>query len=103
MSLVLEEGVTPTNDQLKEAIEIRCAECFPTLDFVNEFCGYETVPWKLVRKFTLSELLQEAYDRLLPVEKWKAAVTGQPIIYTKAFATSKHWQQFLKHKEQTEP
>ncbi len=76
----------PVSDaDLKEAICLMVSECFGAMCIANALGGSPSVPWEIVRKHRLAELVADALDRLLPVRDFKAAVTGTPFMETKAY------------------
>ena len=77
----------PVKDSdLLHAIELRCSECFPAMNIANALGGSRTVPWDLVRTYSLVEMLQEAKDRGLDLSNLKAAVDGRKVVESKAYA-----------------
>jgi hypothetical protein len=75
-----EPAYQPTDKELQEAIELRCSECFPAMNIANSIGGNtKSIEWRLVRSFSLVELIKEAMLRGLPVEQFKSAVGGKPI------------------------
>lgn len=82
---MIEINLEVSNAVLKEAIELRICECFPALNFANSLGGTETMAWKLVRKYGLVELVEEALDRGLPVGDFKSSVEGTRFIDCKLY------------------
>jgi len=74
--MILEEVVkTPVSDSaLLKAIELRCSECFPAMNLCNSLGGLQTIEWKVVRAFTLVDMVREARKRGLDLSDRKATV-----------------------------
>lgn len=75
--MILEEIVkTPVSDAaLIKAIELRCSECFPAMNIANALAGYETIEWKIVRAFSLVDMVREARKRGIDLSgRWWSSV-----------------------------
>ena len=74
--MILEEVVkTPVSDSaLLKAIELRCSECFPAMNIANGLAGAQTIEWKIVRSFSLVDMVREARKRGLDLSDRKTAV-----------------------------
>jgi hypothetical protein len=77
--MILKETVeTPVSDaQLIKAIELRCSECFPAMNIANALGGYPSIEWKIVREFSLVDMVREANKRGIDLAGRKAAVGDQ--------------------------
>ncbi len=70
--IVLQTEYIPTDEELKQAIEIRFSSCFSAMNVANAFSGTETVAWRLAR-LNAADLIFEARKRNLPAETWVGA------------------------------
>lgn len=70
---------TPNPEDVKEAIRLRCANCWGALSFANSIGGTLTGAWKLAHGHTLEALLDHAREAGISLEGLQAAVEEQPI------------------------
>lgn len=82
--MALSTSHSPTDEHVLEAIRLRCSQCFQAMNFANALGGSPSVPWELVRTYSLSELVADALDRGLVDElrTLKAAVDHTPFMDT---------------------
>jgi len=77
-----------TDAQLKQAIALRCSDCFPAMNIANALGGYPSAEWEIVRSFSLVDMVQEAKIRSIDLSALEAAVCGglvvETVIYKKA-------------------
>lgn len=64
---------------LKEAICLKCANCYVAMSFANVLGGTPSDAWYLCHAYPLKALLAEARERGLDLSGLKAAVDGIPI------------------------
>ena len=79
MTIEFTETLRPTDRDIQEAIQLRCNECFPAMNICNAIGGSQDTKWRLVREYSLVELIQEARERKLPIETFKTSVELKPI------------------------
>lgn len=65
--------------ELKQAICLKCANCYGAMSFANALGGSKTDAWYLCHTHTLKELLAEANELKLDLSGLKCAVEEQPI------------------------
>ncbi len=68
-----------TDADVKEAISLKCANCYGALNMANAMGGADSVPWKLCRLYPLKDLLDDASRRGIDLTSLKAAVDGTPV------------------------
>jgi hypothetical protein len=93
------DKLVPTDEHLREAIALRCSRVFGALNIANALGGDQSVPWRLLRTFSLVDLVIEAQlTRKLDLSTLDCAVEGGKVcstdIYKKAIdcATKKGQQ-----------
>jgi len=69
-----------SNEELLEAIKIRFSAVFGALNMANSFGGYQSNVWRIVRKYSPQELLDEADARKLDLSDVQCAVEGGPLV-----------------------
>ena len=82
---MLELTYQPTDTELKDAIALRCSKCFGALNIANALGGDDSIPWKLVRTYSLVDLIQEAQARKLDLSTTNAAVEGGRVVATEIY------------------
>jgi hypothetical protein len=75
--LVVERVISA--EELKEAISIKCANCYAAMSFANALGGSRTDAWYLCRAYTLKQLLDEASSIGLNLSGLKSAIDDIPI------------------------
>lgn len=70
---------------VKEAISLKCANCWGALQFANTLGGSSTPAWKLAHAYTLRELLNHAAEQKIGLEGLESAVDGAPVQQTLYF------------------
>jgi hypothetical protein len=78
MSILFEETIRPTDTEIREAIAIRCSECFTAMLWANALGGGETMPWRIIKTFKLPEMIAEAESRGIDLTKLPVAVGEEP-------------------------
>ena len=68
-----------TDDHIRRAIELKCANCYGALSFANALGGSKDVVWLLCHAFPLKDILVEADRRGIDLTPLKAAVDGTPV------------------------
>lgn len=68
-----------SHKELKQAICLKCANCYGALSFANALGGSKTDAWILCHAYTLKQLLEEAKNLNLDLSGLKCAVENQPI------------------------
>ena len=76
---------TVSNETLQEAIELRISEYFPAMNVANALGGTPSPAWDVARANSLSSLVADACDRLMPVREFRAAVSGTLFMDTAAY------------------
>lgn len=61
-------------EDVVEAIQILCSPVFGTLNALNALGGVQTDVWRLVREFTLGQLIDEAVRRDVDLSETKATL-----------------------------
>lgn len=97
MTLTTEVKITDQN--LKDAIAIRCSPCFGALNVANALGGSETTEWALIRTFSAVAIVKEIEARGIDITALPCAVEKDTLVvdsqtYQKAKAIL-----FLKAKE----
>jgi hypothetical protein len=73
------------DDDLIQAIAIRCSPVFGALSMANALGGARTDAWRAVREFTLVQLVDDALTRGLDLTALKAACCDVLVIDTPPF------------------
>ena len=81
----LELKVSVKDADLLQAISLRCSECFAAMNIANAIGGSPSVPWDMVRTFSLVEMVREAHDRKLDLSLLKAAVDNHLVVETEIY------------------
>lgn len=77
--LNIQESKIISVKDLKEAICLKCANCYGAMSFANALGGSRTDAWFLCHTYTLKQLLEEARQQNLDLSGLKCAVENQPI------------------------
>lgn len=75
--------LVPKNEDLIHAIAIRICRPFPALNLANALGGMETVEWKIIRKFSIQEMINEARERGIDVANIVATLPDEEGICAK--------------------
>lgn len=70
---------TIAHEELKEAIRLKCANCYGAMAFANALGGSRTDAWYLCHAYTLKQLLDEANSIGLNLSGLKSAIDNMPI------------------------
>ena len=70
---------------LLSAIAIRCSDCFPAMSIANALGGSPSIDWKVIRTFSLVEMLMEAKKRGLELTSIKEAVGDKMVVETESY------------------
>ncbi len=68
-----------SHKELKQAICLKCANCYGAMSFANALGGSKTDAWYLCHEYTLKQLLEEAKSLNLDLGGLKCAVEDTPI------------------------
>ena len=90
MPLIVIDTYRPTDAELRHAIEVRCAACFGAMNIANAIAGRETLIWRLIRNYTLLQLLEEADTRGLDMQHWRTAVEQEPLQASRYYQHARH-------------
>jgi hypothetical protein len=74
-----------STDALVHAIELACSPVLGALNIANAFGGMVTDSWRLVREFTLAQLIDEAGERDIDLTAVKAACCDILVMDTPPF------------------
>lgn len=85
LKLVSPPAPVISDDDVRKAVEIICAECFGAMSFVNAIGGMQTTEWQIIHNNTWAEVYAEAKRRNLPFEEMKCAVTDTPLTHSATF------------------
>jgi hypothetical protein len=85
MSLKLTTEEEISDRDLLDAIALRCTKCFQALNIANSLGGVEDKGWRLVRTFSLVELLREADERKLDLSSIVTAVDHESLFESKLY------------------
>jgi hypothetical protein len=86
MTLTDPARTRPVSDEdLVHAIELRCSPVLGALNVANTLGGLETNPWRLVHKFSLVQLIDEAVARDIDLGAVKAACCDVLVVDTPPF------------------
>lgn len=72
-------------EHVVEAIAILCSPVFGALNMANALGGAQTDVWRLVRDFTLAQLIDEAAERGAVLDGVHAACCDVPVLDTPPF------------------
>lgn len=75
-----------SDQELRDAIELRMSDHFPAMNIANAMAGSQTPKWELARKYRLPLLVAEALDRGLPVGTFKDTLNGFTFCECKSYA-----------------
>jgi hypothetical protein len=73
------------DSDLVQAIRLGISKCFGAMSIANTLGGSPSIPWDLVRKHGLAELVADALDRGIDVKSIKAAVDETPFMETTSY------------------
>ena len=73
------ETRTISHKELKEAIRLKCANCYAAMSFANALGGSRTDAWYLCHTYTLKQLLDEADSIDLDLSDLKSAIDNIPV------------------------
>lgn len=74
-----------STEDVVHAIELRCSPVLGALNMANALGGAQTDVWRLVREFSLVQLIDEADERGIDFTTLKAALCDVPVIDTPPF------------------
>lgn len=74
-----------TVEDLARAIELACSPVLGALNMANAIGGLQTDAWRLVREFSLVQLIDEAISRDVDLASIKAACCDVPVVDTPPF------------------
>ena len=87
---ILEKTVPISVEALKEAISLKCANCYGAMAFANALCGGRTDAWLLCHTYPLEKLLEEAEARNLDLSDLKSAIDDVPVQETLYYKRAKN-------------
>lgn len=70
---------TPSSEDLKKAISLKCANCYAAMSFANALGGSRTDAWYLCHAYTLKELLDEASSLGVDLSDVKSSIDNIPV------------------------
>jgi hypothetical protein len=71
--------ISPNPEDVKEAIRLKCANCYGALAMCNRLGGTATKAWDLCHSYSLKDLLEHAKEANIDLKGIKAAVDNTPI------------------------
>lgn len=71
--------VPPDPEAVKEAIRLRCANCFSAMRIANALGGSRTPAWELAHNYSLKRLLDHAQETKIDLSGLLSAVDNIPI------------------------
>jgi hypothetical protein len=77
---MLKLEVKITDEELKEALSIRCSKVFPAMNMANSFGGIDTTEWQIIRTFSVMEMIKEAKLRNIDLSSIKTEVEVEPLV-----------------------
>ena len=80
--LEVEDKRTISHKALKEAICLKCANCYGAMSFANALGGSKTDAWLLCHAYSLKVLLGEAAAQKIDLNGLVSAIDNQPIEQT---------------------
>jgi len=83
--ITLTETKPVSTEDLTHAIELKCSPVIGSLNMANALGGRETTTWRLVREFTLIQLIDEAIERGVDLSILKAACCDVLVMDTPPF------------------
>jgi hypothetical protein len=72
MTLTLQQNIT--NEDVLEAISLKCSTCYGAMSIANRVGGTPTVAWQLCHTYPLAQIIQEAQERGLALDSVRVAV-----------------------------
>lgn len=79
LDVKVEVNRTISVESLKQAICLKCANCYGAMSFANAIGGSKTDAWALCHAYELKQLLEEAEAQGLDLGDARAAVTNEPV------------------------
>src|SRR4051812_28514094 len=70
---------TASPDDLRDAVRLKCANCYGALSMANALGGSHTPGWDLCHVYPLKEILAEATERGVSLAGLKSAVDNKPV------------------------